>query len=295
MYFNQRVTIDELLKMLDSYKYKEFHIHHTWKPNYTTLKNSTPEKANTGMKNTHIKNGWGDIGQHISTFPDGTILIGRNFSKKPVSIANRNTGNFAMEQVGDFDLGKDIITVKQRQIVLELIKYFSNKGTKIVFHRDYSSKTCPGTSLHKSGLIEASDYYLNNPGELRKWITGEDVAELQKKLGVKVVDGSFGNDTEKALKEYQSKNKLPVTGIYDNATRNFMEKGEKPVEETTYRRLFIHGVEAKSVTVKEGKSFLWMESIGKLVPLVEFFEILGLKVEERPYGNGKALYVENKD
>ena len=295
MYYNERVTIDELLKILDGYDFKEYHIHHTWKPDYSSMKNSTPEKVNDGMRNYHKGLGWGEIGQHITTFPDGTILIGRTFNRTPASISGRNTGAFAMEQVGNFDLGNDIITVKQRQITLRLIKYFRAKGKGIVFHREYASKTCPGTSLHKSGLIEASDYYLNNPGELRKWITGEDVAELQRKLGVKDVDGSFGGDTETALKNYQTKNGLAVTGIYDNATRNFMEKGEKPVATTTYRRLFIHGIEAKSVTVENGKSYLWMESIGKLVPLVEFFEILGLKVEERAYGNGKALFVENKD
>lgn len=71
------------------------------------------------------------------------------------------------------------------------------------------------------------------------------------------------------------------------------EKESEQVEEQKYIRLFIHGVEAKSVTVKDGKSYLWIESIGKLVPLIEFFEILGLKVEEKPYKNGTAIFVEN--
>lgn len=70
------------------------------------------------------------------------------------------------------------------------------------------------------------------------------------------------------------------------------DNGGNEVEKPKYIRLFIHGIEAKSVTIKDGKSFLWMESIGKLVPLIEFFEILGLKVEEKPYKNATAIFVE---
>lgn len=238
MRYNQRVTIDELINILKKYKYKEFQIHHTWLPNYDTFyqkdkegkRRYTPEKLNDNMKSFHIGKGFGDIAQHITTFPDGTILIGRDFGKKPVGIANRNTGGFCMEQLGDFDLGKDIITVEQRNITLRLIEYFSSVGTKPVFHRQFSSKSCPGTSLHLNGLIDASKYYFKT-GDLRKWITGADVAELQRKLGVKVVDGSYGNDTEVALKSYQAKNGLSITGIYDKTTRDFMNGKENDTVE----------------------------------------------------------------
>lgn len=246
MYFNQRVTIDELIGMLKNYNYKYFQIHHTWKPNYSTVYQKdakgnlkyTPEQLNQNMKTYHVGKGWGDIAQHISTFPDGTILIGRNFGKTPVGITGKNTGAFALEQVGDFDLGQDIITVAQRNVLLKLIAHFVSVGTKPIFHREYASKTCPGTSLHKNGLIEASKYYFET-GDLRAWITGADVAELQKKLGV-TVDGSFGNDTVNALKNYQSSKGLPVTGNYDKATKEAMgtstnvpNKPNKPTQSMT--------------------------------------------------------------
>lgn len=240
MYFNQRVTIDELINLLEKYKYKEFQIHHTWKPNYATFyqtnidgtRRFTPEQLNTNMKTYHVNKGWGDIAQHITTFPDGTILIGRDFMKKPVGIANRNTGAFCMEQLGDFDLGQDIITVNQRNITLRLIKYFISKGTKPVFHRQFSSKTCPGTSLHLSGMVDASAYYFETR-DLRKWITGADVADLQKKLGVTPIDGSFGNDVERALKTYQASKNIPITGIYDKNTRELLEDNNDPKENIT--------------------------------------------------------------
>lgn len=232
MKFNQRITIVELLKLLDNYKFKRFDIHHTWKPNYSNLKTNTPEQLNSNMKNYHIKQGYGDIAQHITTYPDGTILIGRDFSKRPVSIANRNTGAFAMEMVGNFDYFRDIITVEQRQITLELIKYFRPKGVEIAFHRDYSSKTCPGTSLDKAGLIDASNYYLKWK-VLRKGINGTDVLELQTLLGengypIKWKDGNFGVETDIAVRQFQKDKGLVVDGSVGEETMKMLRGESKP-------------------------------------------------------------------
>lgn len=96
--------------------------------------------------------------------------------------------------------------------------------------------------------------------------------------------------------EFKELIKQPRKLIIDTEVNSSVAKiieEENTVSEQKYIRLFIHGVEAKSVTIKDGKSYLWIESIGKLVPLIEFFEILGLKVEERPYKNGTAIFVEN--
>ena len=45
---------------------------------------------------------------------------------------------------------------------------------------------------------------------LRKGTSGEPVKRLQAKLGV-ATDGEFGSNTEKALKEWQAKNKSSLT------------------------------------------------------------------------------------
>ena len=46
---------------------------------------------------------------------------------------------------------------------------------------------------------------------------GDNVRLLQKKLGL-TVDGTFGPNTEKAVKEFQAKNNLTADGIVGNAT-----------------------------------------------------------------------------
>lgn len=61
------------------------------------------------------------------------------------------------------------------------------------------------------------------PGNVRYGSRGTDVEKLQRALQLKrvyegVVDGAFGNKTRDALKAYQQKNRLPVTGLADYAT-----------------------------------------------------------------------------
>lgn len=154
----KKVSVEELLKMLDKYKYKQFHIHHTWKPNHNDFNGNNHIRLQQSMKNYHVNtNGWSDIGQHISVFPDGVIVTGRNFGRSPASIKGWNTGAFAMEMIGNFDKGHDKLEGKQKETVLKLIKYFiENYGqSSIKFHREGPgvSKTCPGTSLNKLQLI----------------------------------------------------------------------------------------------------------------------------------------------
>jgi peptidoglycan hydrolase-like protein with peptidoglycan-binding domain len=47
---------------------------------------------------------------------------------------------------------------------------------------------------------------------LKKGLSGEPVQRLQAKLGVEA-DGEFGPNTEKALKHWQSKNRLTADGV----------------------------------------------------------------------------------
>jgi len=70
-------------------------------------------------------------------------------------------------------------------------------------------------------------YCLNNPimyidldghRALKRGSKGDDVKELQKKLGVEA-DGIFGKDTEKALKDYQNKNGLKPDGVAGDLTK----------------------------------------------------------------------------
>ncbi len=56
--------------------------------------------------------------------------------------------------------------------------------------------------------------------------TGEDVKILQEKLGLKA-DGSFGPGTEKAVKEWQSKNGLTPDGVVGDKSWSLLLEGKK--------------------------------------------------------------------
>lgn len=135
----------------------QIHLHHTWKPtkeNYN--QSSDKERVIYGMWSYHTeKLGWDDIGQHISLAPDGTIWDGRDINKTAASIKGHNTGAFAIEMIGDFDIGHEKLEGKQLEALIKLLAGLFDlfKGSKLVFHREHSSKTCPGTSVDKEELI----------------------------------------------------------------------------------------------------------------------------------------------
>lgn len=175
------LTIEELINELGNYKFTQLHIHHTWKPAHSAFNGQNHMQLQEGMYYYHtVVNGWEDIGQHLTLFPDGKWLTGRPFNKTPASISGWNTGALAVEMVGNFDLpgtgefnsqGYDKLEGRQKEEILKLIKYFIDKYGEhtIIFHRDNpnTTKTCPGTSLDKETLIKEAKL-INEPSPWAK-------------------------------------------------------------------------------------------------------------------------------
>lgn len=204
------LTIEELIKELDKYKFKQLHIHHTWKPAHSSFKGNNHVAMQQSMKDFHTKsNGWSDIGQHLTLFPDGKWLTGRPFSISPASISGWNTGALAVEMVGNFDipgtgtfndLGYDLLQGMQREEILKLIKYFIDKygESSIKFHREGPnvSKTCPGTRLDKLILIKEGKAMGQKKEEKPHW--GENVYENLGKKGLKFNEKRFDDTITRA-------------------------------------------------------------------------------------------------
>ena len=166
-----------------NYKYTGIQVHHTWLPDYSCFyrTNGTHEDELTrqnNMKNAHVKtNGWADIAQHFTIFPNGTVVTGRKLSNTtPVGIKGWNSNKICVEIYGNFDKGKDNMTEEQKTAVItvygELCKkfnitpsistirchaWFTAGGT---FLGDYnpskSAKTCPGTNFMGFGNSKAA-------------------------------------------------------------------------------------------------------------------------------------------
>ena len=181
-----KLTINEFkewMKNQKSYKYTGIQIHHTGAPAYSNFykKDGTHEDElvrQNNIKYFHVKtNGWADIAQHFTIFPNGVIVTGRKLSNTTaVGIKGWNSNKICIEIYGNFDKGVDVMTEEQKQAVVtvygELCKkfnitpsintirchaWFTASGS---FIGDYkagkSTKTCPGTNFMGFGNSKAA-------------------------------------------------------------------------------------------------------------------------------------------
>ncbi|SKA89776.1 Putative peptidoglycan binding domain-containing protein [Clostridium sp. USBA 49] len=222
------ITIDELLKRLDKYNHKELHVHHTWKPNHQDFNGFNGISLQEGIKNYHVNTlGWQDIGQHVTLLPDGTFITGRDFGKTPASISGKNTGAFACEILGNFDIGHDKLEGAQRDSIIKLARYFDNKGRYVRFHRENSPKTCPGTSIDKDDFMS----------EVRQKSVEQNLevkiqsATKQKKTWEDYIIGDLAKELQNAINTIY-KTKLKLDGYIgdltlDTFSKIALKKGDK--------------------------------------------------------------------
>lgn len=143
-------------------------VHHMYLPDYSCWKTDNALRRQKNTKDYHIQhNGWGDIAQHFSVFPDGHIVTGRSLNKTPIGIKGWNTNAICVEIYGNFDKGHDTINKAQKEAVIGLyallcdrlkitpsvntIRYhcwFTAGGTYLGdYNSSRSAKTCPGTGF----------------------------------------------------------------------------------------------------------------------------------------------------
>jgi hypothetical protein len=154
--------------------------HHTFSPSYPDFNGSNHFELQQGMKNYHIShNGWADIGQHFSTFPDGTILSGRSLEQSPVCIKGQNTNSICLEHLGNFDSGKDVMLAEQRETIIQMTAILCRRFNipvntqSIVYHHWFNlstgqrndgssnNKSCPGTNFFGGNkVIDCSTNFL---------------------------------------------------------------------------------------------------------------------------------------
>lgn len=143
---------------------REIQNHHTYLPDYTSFKrNPDPVKWLDSMKQYHVvNNGWSDIAQNITTFPDGTIAICRPLSQPPAGVTGHNSQGICIEHMGNFDTGKDDMTAEHKDTIIHLnavlVEWFKlNVNTEnIIYHHWFHEKTCPGTAFFGGNTIDAA-------------------------------------------------------------------------------------------------------------------------------------------
>lgn len=140
--------------------------HHTWNPDYNSFKGTNHFELQKSMKDYHVAHhGWMDLGQHFTTFPDGSILTGRSLEATPACIYGFNAHSMCMEHLGNFDDGRDAMTEAHKTTIVRmtaaLCKKFSVPATtnNIVYHHWFdlgtgernngtkNNKSCPGSNF----------------------------------------------------------------------------------------------------------------------------------------------------
>ena len=171
------------IKQQGNYKYTGIQIHHTWKPDYSNFYKADGSHEDelvrqNNTKNYHVKtNGWADIAQHFTIYPNGVVVTGRKLSNTtPVGIKGWNANKICIEIYGNFDKGHDIMTAEQKTAVItvygELCKkfnitpsidtirchaWFTSGGTYLGdYNPSKSAKTCPGTNFMGFGNTKAA-------------------------------------------------------------------------------------------------------------------------------------------
>ncbi|MFP5114018.1 LysM peptidoglycan-binding domain-containing protein [Bacillaceae bacterium C204] len=150
--------------------------HHTYQPSYQQFNGSNHFALMKGMEEYHVSGmKWSEISQQLTTFPDGTVVVGRSFNTPPegsFGLLDKEAMHaieadaLAIENVGNFDAEQ--MTAEQRETIvtvtaLLMLKYGLtptvdsityhhwwdiNSGERVLDHGEgHAVKTCPGTKF----------------------------------------------------------------------------------------------------------------------------------------------------
>lgn len=162
---------------------REVILHHTWRP---TAAQYHGLETVEGIYNYHTRElGWRDIGYHYLVGPDGKVWLGRPLGEVGAHVAGHNVGTVGASMIlnGDAELPSPGQVRATKAVLRALLDRFKidpavNFGPRSGFHRDYSSKTCPGTLITKAvvlGWFTRADPFGESPTAAAP--DGPDVAE----------------------------------------------------------------------------------------------------------------------
>ena len=160
----REMTLSGFDELLSTYPFTRrvdaVHFHHTWRPNHSQYR-GYDTIVSMWRYHTEVQ-GWSDIAQHLTIAPDGVLWTGRSWNQPPCSASghngNRLSGPFMIEVIGDFDIGHDRFEGDQRDAALHVVRALQTKFQlpleSLRFHNEMSPKTCPGSSLTRSTMME---------------------------------------------------------------------------------------------------------------------------------------------
>lgn len=146
---NRKLSLDEFKAYIKSFNFSPLNptkivLHHTWRP---TTQEWQSQKSINGLKSFYEGKGW-SAGPHLFIGEDGIWLFSP-MNLVGIHAGEGNTKSIGIEVVGDYD--DQVWSGKTRENVIGVVKvlmeHLSIKDNGIHFHREYSSKSCPGNAI----------------------------------------------------------------------------------------------------------------------------------------------------
>ena len=173
------LEIEEFADWLDmqniTRQIKLIQIHHTYIPAYRHFNDENHFDLCINMEKAHLERGFAEIGQNFTIFPDGYVMVCRNINTIPAGIKGANSNGICIENIGNFDKGKDQMSEEHKDSIISLTKtlistfHLIPSDQTIVYHHWYdlilgkrikvegkgNTKSCPGTSFFNGNTIDA--------------------------------------------------------------------------------------------------------------------------------------------
>jgi|SRR6478736_4768975 len=151
--------------------------HHTYQPDYS-LWRKLPDYFHwlESMENFQVNmNGFAQIAQNFTSFPDGSIAVCRPLDSVPAGIKGANQFGICIEHFGNFDKGADDVSPEHESTIVKMNALLCKKFNlapsteSIVYHHWYdiitgqrtngtgSVKTCPGSNFFGGNTIDACE------------------------------------------------------------------------------------------------------------------------------------------
>jgi hypothetical protein len=171
---NIKEFMEWIFKINVSREIKLIQNHHTYEPSYIDFNNNNYFALLKEMEASHIKRGFMEIAQNITTFPDGKIALCREMDKAPAGIKGANIYGICIENIGNFDINGDVMLLEHKKSIVKLNAILCKRFTlmpsveTIVYHNWYDlvsgvrmnvsghNKSCPGTNFFGGNSIEGA-------------------------------------------------------------------------------------------------------------------------------------------
>lgn len=251
--------------------------HHTWSPSYKHFNGSNHLELQKGMQNFHKNvNGWQDIGQHLTIFPDGKIVTGRSMEVSPACIFGANANAVCIENVGNFDTGGDDMTAEQKESIVRvtaaLCKRFNIpvNTDRIVYHHWFDlstgkrtdgagiTKTCPGTNFFGGNSVEAARANLIAEVSNRLKPKAENT-EPEKFKPTPIRYGVVVSDST-AVRNNPSKNGVKMNTVFVGAIMRIYEERNGWLRVSASRQEWVDGASVEHISEPDSLSAPYFDS-----------------------------------